>query len=192
MKDVAVSAMTFICVAISGPLALLCLKLTEEHLGNYQFQEKFGALYKGFALDSPFRYSFNIVYLVRRFFYAFTIVTLKHSAVFQGLFQLLMSQLVTYYILAYRPYLDPLDNWVELANEFTITAVFLLNQGYLQTSASMSRRQQEDYGLAYIAVIAASLLINAYFFCKNIVQNLVMAKLVPLIVRLKEKVFPKK
>ena len=103
-----------------------------------------------------------------------------------------MSQLVTYYILAYRPYLDPLDNWVELANEFTITAVFLLNQGYLQTSASMSRRQQEDYGLAYIAVIAATLLFNAYFFCKNIFQNLIMKKLVPLIMKLKEKMFPKK
>jgi hypothetical protein len=123
---------------------------------------------------------------MRRFFYAFTIVTLKHSAVFQGLFQLVMSQLVTYYIVTYRPYLE------ELANEFTITAVFLLNQGYLQTSASMSRRQQEDYGFAYIAVIAFSLLFNAYFFCKNIVQNLVMARLVPLVVRLKEKMFPKK
>lgn len=129
---------------------------------------------------------------MRRFFYAFTIVTLKHSAVFQGLFQLVMSQLVTYYIVTYRPYLEPMDNWVELANEFTITAVFLLNQGYLQTSASMSRRQQEDYGFAYIAVIAFSLLFNAYFFCKNIVQNLVMARLVPLVVRLKEKMFPKK
>jgi hypothetical protein len=71
--------------------------------------------------------------------YAFTIVTLKHSAVFQGLFQLVMSQLLTYYIVKYRPYEQPLDNWIELANEATITAVFLLNQGYLQTFRSMTR-----------------------------------------------------
>jgi len=71
--------------------------------------------------------------------YAFTIVTMKHSAVFQGLFQLVMSQLVTYYIVKYRPYEQPLDNWIELANEGTITAVFLLNQSYLQTSRSMTR-----------------------------------------------------
>jgi len=50
-----------------------------------------------------------------------------------------MSQLVTYYIVKYRPYEQPLDNWIELANEGTITAVFLLNQGYLQTSRSMTR-----------------------------------------------------
>jgi hypothetical protein len=77
---------------------------------------------------------------MRRFFYAFSIVTLKHSAVYQGMFQLVMSQLMTLYIVKYRPYEQPLDNWIELANEATITAVFLLNQGYLQTSASMSRR----------------------------------------------------
>ena len=76
---------------------------------------------------------------MRRFLYAFTIVTLKHSAVFQSMFQLVMSQLVTYYIVKYRPYEQPMDNWIELANEGTITAVFLLNQGYLQTSRSMTR-----------------------------------------------------
>jgi hypothetical protein len=35
MKDVAVSAIIFISVALSGPIALLCLKMTEEHLGNF-------------------------------------------------------------------------------------------------------------------------------------------------------------
>jgi FlaA1/EpsC-like NDP-sugar epimerase len=129
---------------------------------------------------------------VRRFFYAFTIVTLKHSAVYQGMFQLVMSQLVTYYTLKYRPYEQPMDNWIELANEATITVVFLLNQGYLQISRSMSRSQQEDYGLAYIAVIALNLLINAYFFGQNIFRNLVMKKLVPLVLKLKEKLFTKK
>jgi len=34
MKDVAVSALIFISVALSGPIAFLCLKLTEENLGN--------------------------------------------------------------------------------------------------------------------------------------------------------------
>ena len=78
-------------------------------------------------MDSAFRYSFNIVFLMRRFFYAFTIVTMKHSAVFQSMFQLVMSQLVTYYIVRHRPYEQPLDNWIELANEVTITAFFILN-----------------------------------------------------------------
>jgi hypothetical protein len=35
MKDVAASAIIFIGVALSGPVALLCLKLTEEQLGNF-------------------------------------------------------------------------------------------------------------------------------------------------------------
>jgi ABC-type enterochelin transport system permease subunit len=36
MKDVAVSALIFISVAISGPIAFLCLKFTEENLGDIQ------------------------------------------------------------------------------------------------------------------------------------------------------------
>jgi menaquinone-dependent protoporphyrinogen IX oxidase len=46
--------------------------------------------------------------------------------------------------------------------------------------------------LAYIAVIAFNLLINAYFFGQNIFRNLVMRRLVPLVMKLKEKVFTKK
>jgi hypothetical protein len=37
MKDIAVSALIFVSVAISGPIAFLCLKLTEENLGDFQF-----------------------------------------------------------------------------------------------------------------------------------------------------------
>jgi hypothetical protein len=56
----------------------------------------------------------------------------------------------------------------------------------------MTRRQQEDYGLAYIAVIALNFLINAYFFGQNIFRNLIMRKLVPLVLKFKQQVFTKK
>ncbi len=91
MKEVGLSAFIFITLALAGPLAWIGLKLTESELGSLYHSSRFGALYKGFAVSSGYRYSFNVVFLLRRFLYALTLVTLRNVSVVQILFQLMMS-----------------------------------------------------------------------------------------------------
>jgi hypothetical protein len=80
-KDLALSAILFITVLLSGPLTFFLLHIFSERLSNETFMKKFGALYKGFNLMVPLSYSFNGLFFMRRFFFALSIVTLKKARV---------------------------------------------------------------------------------------------------------------
>ncbi len=107
---------------------------------------------------------------------------------FQVLSQIIMSEVLIWYLIKYQPYDNFLDNGIELVNEVTIAMIFLFSQGLIHDlPASFTAAEKEIVGELMISMIALCMIFNVYFFLQNMYRTLILAKLVPLCVKLREK-----
>jgi len=107
---------------------------------------------------------------------------------FQVLSQIIMSEVLIWYLIKYQPYDNFLDNCIELVNEVTIALIFLFSQGLIHDlPVSFTAAEKETVGDLMISMIALCMIFNVYFFLQNMYRTLILAKLVPLCVKLREK-----
>jgi len=126
--------------------------------------------------------------MVRRFLFAVSLLTFENMPYFQVLSQIIMSEVLIWYLIKYQPYDNFLDNCIELVNEFTIALIFLFSQGLIHDlPPSFTTVEKETVGNLMISIITLCMIFNVYFFLQNMYRTLILVKLVPLCVKLREK-----
>jgi hypothetical protein len=69
---------------------------------------------------------FNVLFLLRRLFFVFSILFLPSLPFFQILLQLLLSDFLLIWILNCRPFHENFDNSLEAYNEASIALIFMI------------------------------------------------------------------
>ena len=189
LKDAVVSSVSIALVSLSIPIIFLLLKCNSEKLEKDEiFNQRYGVLFKGLKLNSGITYQFTTIYLVRRFLFAITLLTLENMPYFQVLCQIIMSEVLIWYLIKYQPYENFLENCIELVNEVTIALIFLFSQGLIHDlPSSFTAGDKENVGNLMISLITLCMIVNVYFFLQNMYRTLILAKIVPLFLKVREK-----
>ena len=176
-------------VSASIPFIYLLLRCNANKLEKDPvFIQRYDALFKGLKLNSGITYQFTTIFLLRRFLFAVTLMTFEKLPYFQVLSQILMSELLIYYLIKYRPYDNLLDNIIELVNEVTIALVFLFSQGLIHDLPdTFTSADRENLGNMMISLITLCMIFNVYFFMQNMYRTLIVTTCVPLCIKLKNK-----
>ena len=99
-----------------------------------------------------------------------------------------MSEILIWYLIKYKPYDNILDNIIELVNEVTIAMIFIFSQGLIHDLPdSFTPPVKETLGDLMISMIALCMIFNVYFFLQNMYRTLIIAKVAPLCMKLREK-----
>ncbi len=188
-KDVSISAISVITVTASIPLIYLLLRCNANKLEKDPvFIQRYGVLFKGLKLNSGITYQFTTIFLLRRFLFVVTLLTLEQLPYLQLLAQIILSELLICYLIKYRPYDNLLDNVIELVNEITIALVFLFSQGLIHDLPdTFTSAYRENLGSVMISLIALCMIFNVYFFMQNMYRTLIVATCVPLCIKVKNR-----
>lgn len=152
------------------------------------FIQRYGVLFKGLKLNSGITYQFTTIYMLRRYLFAVTLLTFEKFPYFQVLTQIIMSEVLIWYLIKYQPYDNLLDNCIELINEVTIALIFLFSQGLIHDLPdTFTSAQKENLGNMMISMITLCMILNVYFFMQNMYRTLILATCVPLCKKLRER-----
>ncbi len=125
--------MILLCVFCTLPILIFFFLLHNQHrLKEKRFMTMFGSFYQNLSIKNVGKFSFNVVFLIRRLLYALSIGTIFTSiTIMSTLLQICMSTWLCLYIVHFRPFNEPKDNYIELMNELTIFFVFNMCLGFL-------------------------------------------------------------
>jgi uncharacterized membrane protein len=94
-----------------------------------------------------------------------TLISLDKMPYFQVLSQIIMSEVLIWYLIKYQPYENFLENCIELVNEVTIALIFLFSQGLIHDLPnSFNPATKEFLGDLMITLIVLCMIFNVYFF----------------------------
>jgi hypothetical protein len=123
---------------------------------------------------------FNVLYMLRRLFFVFSIVFLPRLSFVQVSAQLLLSDFLLLWLLAYRPFEDRGDNALEVFNEATIALTLMVIIGAFMCTPEtgegpevMTREMSERVGLCIIWVIVANMAVNTGLFAWSVYTKVI-------------------
>lgn len=148
--------------SMSLVLVLVALVDSRNRLNNQAFKARYGALYLDLRTDNQAGYLFTFYFLIRRALYALIIYLLPTSPGLQMLSSILLSIGWLTYVFTQRPYILPIDNAFEIANEFTVLIVFTLSLRYADQAPEPT--VGSNFGFAIITVILLNVGANMAFF----------------------------
>jgi hypothetical protein len=114
-------------ILVIAPVIMLgFLVKNKRFLTDPSFKTRFETLYLNLKTDNFFIIFCTFIFLLRRFFFALSIVFLKEYVAFQLGINLLLSAGMMIFMTHAKPYDSRLQNFFELYNEMTILATILL------------------------------------------------------------------
>jgi hypothetical protein len=141
-------------ILVIAPVIMLgFLVKNKRFLTDPSFKTRFETLYLNLKTDNFFIIFCTFIFLIRRFFFALSIVFLKEYMAFQLGINLLLSAGMTIFMTHSMPYDSKMQNFFELYNEMTILATSLLFLPLAINDISPDTRYTIGYALMAICLL---------------------------------------
>lgn len=151
-----------IFLSLSIPLIAFTLYTNRKRLADPGFTIRYGSLYANMKQSDLLCYQYISFFLLRRALYALSIEYLGSSPGIQLYLQILLCFIQLCYTLRVRPFEEPLDQAIELANELVILTVLIFLLPY--TDGSLTPEVGNTLGFFLLGMVLLCVLYNAMFF----------------------------
>lgn len=151
-----------IFLSLSIPILAIALYRNRGRLSDPTFTIRYGTLYANMKQSNFFSYQYICFFLLRRAIYALSIEYLGSSPGIQIYLQILLCMAQLCYTIQVRPFEEPLDQGIEVANEFVILTVLIFLLPY--TNGSLTPEMGNSLGFFLLGTVLLCVLYNALFF----------------------------
>ena len=137
-------------------------------MGKKQYIDKYGSLYQNVNHEKSYSLRFTLYFCIRRLIFAFAIIVLRFSIVFQILAtDLAVMGMLTFYV-SELPMVDGPNNFIQIFNEVVICLVVISMVAFTNFIPNPVHRYNNGYYLLYF--VGGSVCVNMAILLVNIVR----------------------